>query len=208
MKRILAVLLIAALAYGGYLLSRQRSYTAEEMGIQTYTSSVDADGDGIDDQTDILENAKAYVEGRPKYKSKYYGTGYPDDEYGTCVDVVGYALRNAGYDLMNLVSEDIAENPDDYDIEYPDANIDFRRTPNLDVYFRHTAISLTTDVTKTEEWMPGDIVMFSGHIGIISDRYNSKGIPFVIHHSNPAQIFYIEDILEKRNDIIGHYRIS
>ena len=31
---------------------------------------------------------------------------------------------------------------------------------------------------------------------------------FVIHHANPYQIYYEEDILEHRDDIIGHYRIS
>ena len=46
------------------------------------------------------------------------------------------------------------------------------------------------------------------HIGIISDKRNRKGIPFVIHHANPYQRYYEEDILEYRNDIVGHYRIS
>ena len=54
----------------------------------------------------------------------------------------------------------------------------------------------------------GDIVVFKKHIGIISDKRNRKGICFVIHHANPYQIYYEEDILEHRDDIIGHYRIS
>ena len=33
-------------------------------------------------QTDILNNANNYIKTNPKYKSKYYNTGYPDDEYG------------------------------------------------------------------------------------------------------------------------------
>ena len=45
---------------------------------------MDADGDGVDDQTDVLDNALAYVDTRPKYKSRYYQTGYPDDGYGVC----------------------------------------------------------------------------------------------------------------------------
>ena len=52
------------------------------------------------------------------------------------------------------------------------------------------------------------ITMFKKHIGIISDKRNRKGICFVIHHANPYQIYYEEDILEHRDDIIGHYRIS
>ena len=54
----------------------------------------------------------------------------------------------------------------------------------------------------------GDIVIFKKHIGIVSNYRNKKGITFVIHHAYPHQLYYEEDILEKRNDIIGHYRIS
>lgn len=52
-----------------------------------------------------------YVETKPKYKSKYYANGYPDDDYRVCIDIVAFALRNAGYDLMELEQKDIAENP-------------------------------------------------------------------------------------------------
>jgi uncharacterized protein YijF (DUF1287 family) len=76
------------------------------------------------------------------------------------------------------------------------------------VYFKHTAISLTTDIDKIEEWQGGDIVVFKKHIGIVSDKRNDKGISLVIHHNSPFQASYEEDILEKRNDIVGHYRIS
>jgi len=36
---------------------------------------IDKDNDGIDDQTDILNNANNYIKTNPKYKSKYYNTG-------------------------------------------------------------------------------------------------------------------------------------
>ena len=73
---------------------------------------------------------------------------------------------------------------------------------------RNTIVSATTDINEIEEWQGGDIVVFKKHIGIISDKRNRKGICFVIHHANPYQIYYEEDILEHRDDIIGHYRIS
>ena len=66
---------------------------------------------------------------------------------------------------------------------------------NLKVYFKSTSIELTTDVYDIEEWQGGDIVVFKKHIGIISDKRNKSGIPFVIHHANPYQIRYEEDIL-------------
>lgn len=171
-------------------------------------SSVDYDGDGIDDQTDILQGALKYIRTLPQYKSKYYVTGYPDDGYGVCTDVVAFALLDAGYNLMELVQEDIALHPDDYDIEEPDANIDFRRVRNLKVYFSHTAIELTTDIYDIEEWQGGDIVIFEGHIGIVSDRRNKNGVPYVIHHNSPTQSAYEQDILEERDDLVAHYRIS
>ena len=66
----------------------------------------------MDDQLDILNGALAYVSTHPKYKSRYYETGYPDDGYGVCTDVVAYALKNAGYDLQTLVDADIREHPE------------------------------------------------------------------------------------------------
>lgn len=49
--------------------------------------------------------------------------------------VVAFGLKAAGYDLMELVAKDIEENPDDYNIEKPDKNIDLRRVRNLKVFF-------------------------------------------------------------------------
>ena len=132
----------------------------------------------------------------------------PNDGYGVCTDVVAFALKDAGYDLMTLVNEDIEANKKLYDIETIDKNIDFRRVRNLKVYFDRNAISLTTDINQIEEWLGGDIVVFKNHIGIVSDHRNKKGINFVIHHVNPYQKYYEEDILEYRHDIVGHYRMS
>lgn len=171
-------------------------------------SSIDMDKDDIDDQTDILQGVREYIATHPKYKSKYYKTGYSNDEYGVCTDVVSIGLMNAGYDLMALVNKDIIANPDDYDIEEPDIKIDFRRVKNLKVYFKHTAIELTTDINDIKEWQGGDIVIFEKHIGVVSDKRNDNGVAYVIHHYSPYQVSYEEGILENRNDIVGHYRIS
>ena len=198
----------------GYLFARYQHTSPKRLPdrygaeIPQVHSSVDKDNDGIDDQTDILQGALDYVESRPKYKSKYYRTGYPNDGYGVCTDVVAFALKNAGYDLMTLVQQDIEANPADYDIEEADQNIDFRRVKNLRVYFSHSAISLTTDISEIEEWQGGDIVVFKNHIGIVSDRRNENGVPYVIHHNDPWHRTYEEDILEDREDIVGHYRVA
>ncbi|MBR2044881.1 MAG: DUF1287 domain-containing protein [Agathobacter sp.] len=201
------VLVVIGVLYKCNVIPHQYYYNSH-FGIETYKSQADKDGDGIDDQTDILNGVRAYIKTEPKYKSAYYATGYPDDEYGVCTDVVAQGFLSAGYDLMELVNADILANPQDYDIEKPDVLIDFRRVRNLYVYFQHTAISLTTDVSEIEEWQGGDIVVFKNHIGIVSDKRNSNGVAFVIHHGSPTQVGYEQDILEGRDDIIGHFRIN
>ena len=207
---IIALIVILATSYLLYALNiiPHQKYTNEDFNIPTYISKVDKDNDGIDDQTDILNNVKNYLKTKPKYKSKYYGTGYPDDEYGVCTDVIAFGLKDAGYDLMELVFEDIKNNRDLYNIPVIDKNIDFRRVNNLNIYLKRHAISLTTDIKEISEFQGGDIIVFKKHIGIISDSRNYKGIPFLLHLASPNQLFYEEDILEHRNDIVGHYRIS
>ena len=209
-----AVISALIICTGGYAAWRYQRTSPERLpdkyegNISQLHSRVDADGDGLDDQVDILQSALAYTSTEPKYQSQYYSTGYPNDGYGVCTDVVASALRGAGYDLMALVDNDIVSNPDDYDITEPDVNIDFRRVKNLQVYFEHNATSLTTDISQIEQWQGGDTVVFNNHIGIVSDRRNATGVPYVIHHNSPWQKTYEEDILETRNDIVGHYRIG
>lgn len=206
----MTIVLLVIIIYSLYVLNviPHSRYNANDFEIEIYKSKIDFDNDGIDDQTDILNSVKEYIKTKPKYKSKYYSNGYPDDQYGVCTDVVINGLLGAGYDLMKLVNEDIKAHKEMYSIENIDINIDFRRVKNLKIYFDNNALSLTTDTTKIDEWQGGDIVVFKKHIGIISDNRNHKGIPFVIHHYSKFQITYEEDILENRNDIVGHYRIN
>ena len=205
---LLTVIIIVVLILYRYNYIPHKKYTNDYFNIETYKSKIDKDKDGIDDQTDILNNTKEYIKTKPIYKSKYYETGYSNDEYGVCTDVVGIALKNAGYDLMELVNEDIKNNKEKYDIEVIDKNIDFRRVKNLKIFFKNNAINLSTDINKIEEWQGGDIIIFKNHIGIVSDKRNKKGIPFIIHNQSPYQSNYEEDILEIRKDIVGHYRMS
>ncbi len=212
---ILLLVLLGAAVVTGLILSRFFKHTSAARPSDRYAgeiaqlySSVDRDGDGLDDQSDILEGALAYVATCPVYESKYYAGGYPDDGCGVCTDVVAAALKAAGYDLRSLVAEDVAAAPEAYQIETPDANIDYRRVRNLKVYFVRHAVNLTLDLSDLSAWQGGDVVIFQNHIGIISDRRNKAGVPYVIHHNDAFQFRYEEDILESRKDIVGHYRVS
>lgn len=204
---LLTILISTTYALYVYNYLPHRKYTNADFNIETYKSSVDADNDGIDDQTDILNNVRTYIATKPKYKSKYYDTGYPNDNYGVCTDVVAFGLKGAGYDLQELVDQDIRENRSKYNIKTVDKNIDFRRVRNLKIYFDNYTISLSTSLDDISDWQGGDIVIFPSHIGIVSDKRNKDGIPFLIHHANPYQRYYEEDVL-KMYKIEGHYRIS
>ena len=209
---ILSFVIVCGIIFNILFLHNGTMYSNRDFSIEDYTSTVDKDGDGIDDQTDILLSTREYLATNPQYKSEYYENGYPNGKYGVCTDVVGFALKNAGYDLMTLLYDDVNAHPDDYDIEEPDKNIDFRRVKNLIVYFRHTAISLTGNIEEIAQWQGGDIIVFSDHIGIVSNHRNKKGQPFVIHHAYPNQPSYEEDLFGRPinfyGEIRGHFRIS
>lgn len=219
MKRILRitllviclVIIIVFLGFKIYTgkIGNKVKYDSSHFGITTYHSSIDKDNDGVDDQTDILNSVRSYIATKPKYDSKYYAGGYPDDGYGVCTDVVAFGFLGAGYDLRELVNEDIKNNPEKYNIKVRDKNIDYRRVRNLLTYLEGNSINLTTDIKNIDEWQGGDIVVFSTHIGIVSDKRNKKGIPYIIHHERPYQEEYEEDILgSRKNDIKGHFRVS
>lgn len=179
------------------------------MDITPFASSHDEDGDGMNDQADVLASAEAYIATEPKYKSAYYAeTGYPDDGFGVCTDVTAQALRGAGYDLMALLDADVRANPEAYGIDEPDAAIDFRRVRNQKVFFDRHAVSLTCDTSDPAQWHGGDIVVYDKHVGIASERRNERGLPYLIHHYSPLQGSYEEDALESWGPIVGHYRIS
>src|SRR5574344_1026219 len=126
---LISIIFIIVLAFILYMFNiiPHLKYNSDKFNIKVYTSKIDFDNDGIDDQTDILNSVKEYIKTKPKYKSKYYNTGYSNDEYGVCTDVVANGLLGAGYDLMKLVNEDIKAHKEMYSIENIDINIDFRR---------------------------------------------------------------------------------
>ena len=154
--------------------------------------------------------ARQEAENHPAYDPGYFAGGYPPEDRGVCTDVVWRAFQNAGYDLKALIDADIAENTGLYPRVQgtPDPNIDFRRVPNLRVFFERYAESLTIDPYEIAEWQPGDIVTFEGsHIGIISDKRNRDGIPYLIHNSGQPK--REEDALlrcHRNHPISGHFR--
>ena len=187
------------------LLRGHEAYYLVRFGVRTIHSISDLDHDFIDDYTDMVLGARAYIRTKPLYDSGYYGGGYPPDGSGVCADVIWQAFKAAGYDFKAMIDQDIAQNPKAYPLpnSRPDPNIDFRRVVNLKVFFERHGQSLTTDITQIDQWQPGDLVFYEGHVAIVSTRRNSSGIPYIIHHTGHGA--FEEDAITYK-PITGHYR--
>ncbi|SUY46817.1 Uncharacterized protein conserved in bacteria [Clostridium putrefaciens] len=219
-KRLLIFMEIIAILVVGYVtlsywnLIPEKVYKAKDFSIEIIKSQNDYNDNGIDDYTDILLGARKDALNKPVYKSVYYDGGYPPEKEGVCSDVIWRAFENAGYSLKDMVDEDINNNLLMYQRVGGKAekNIDFRRVPNLKVYFDNNAVSYSLDPYEVSQWQPGDIVIFGedySHIAIVSDKRNSEGVSYIIH--NAAQPKREEDALisySKSLSITGHYRFE
>lgn len=188
---------------------------AQAVRITQITCPIDKDGDGVDDLRDIVAGAKEEVKRKPKYHSAYYQGGDPPATEGVCTDVVWRAFRDAGYNLKELADKDIRENLSQYPrvAGTPDPNIDFRRVPNLLVFFRRNGLELTKeirpgDVDNLYLWQAGDIVTFdypNEHIAIISDKRRPDGVPYLLHNAGPTAS-ETDQLLSWPSSITGHFR--
>ncbi len=207
----LALSMAFGLSTGPLTLVQNTQSTLDPQPVLALISSIDKDNDGIDDYTDIMLGARADALNMPVYDDRYWAGGYPPDDIGVCADTIWRALMAAGYNLKDLIDEDIRNHPEAYPrISKPDPNIDFRRTRNLKIFFdRHLEI-LTTNIYEIDQWQAGDIVIMYPdyhHTGIISDQRNMLGIPYLIH--NTGQGDREEDIMMYANyhaTITAHYR--
>lgn len=160
-------------------------------------------------QKSLLEGARSCLGDR--YDAAYYTGGPPPKGRGACTEVLYYAFLRIGIDLQDRVDHDIISYPRLYP-SVRDRNIDYRWCPNLVVWFKGYARSLTRRATgkSLNEWQPGDVVFWSwsadhvaDHCGIISDRNNSKGVPLVIHNIGPR---CAEDDVLRNWEVVGHFR--
>jgi uncharacterized protein len=184
-----------------------RSYKAEHFGIKETVSTFDYNKDGLSDTQNLVLGGREGAYSLLEYVDKYYWNSYPPEGEGVCTDVIWMAYKEAGYTLRRMVNKDIAENTAAYwRITTPDTAIDFRRVNNLYIYLRRKAIELTPDLSQVEQWQPGDIVVFWGsHIGIVSDKRDRFGVPFMIHHGGGLNR---EESAMHRQPILGHFRFD
>ena len=150
----------------------------------------------------------------PSYVTLSYPGGDVAQESGVCTDVVIRAMRLLGLDLQKAVHEDMKRNFSAYPsrkiwgLKRPDKNIDHRRVPNLQTYFKRRGWSVAI-TQNPADYLPGDIVtcMLMGdsipHMMIVSDRKNEEGVPLVIHNIGGGT--QEEDELFSFT-LTGHYR--
>ena len=208
---ILILFILLILNY--FNIPKKKTYTSSYFNIEEVKSDIDYDNDGIDDYTDIVLSALEYGKKRPNYKSKYYLGGYPPLSEGVCTDLIWRSLKGAGYDLKSMIDSDISENLSSYvRTTNPDPNIDFRRVYNLHVFFENNYLKLTNDVSLISEFQPGDILIFNNdtHIGIVSNKRNKKGYPYIIHHvpSLRNKLNNLEEDVLLKYNVVGHYRFN
>lgn len=168
----------------------------------------------------LVEAAEERTKRAVKYDGKYLPIPYPNgdvpDNIGVCTDLIIRSYRRLGFDLQRLVHEDIKAHFELYPSKRiwgllkPDTNIDHRRVPNLQAFFkRHGEVLPISD--DPSQYQPGDIVtwMLPGnlpHIGLLSAELASgTNIPLVIHNIGRGPV--AENMLFSFK-ITGHYKYN
>lgn len=165
----------------------------------------------------LVAAARAQIGVTILYDASYQRIAYPGGDVpadrGVCTDVVIRAYRHIGIDLQERVHKDMHAawsaypHPAKWGLKSTDTNIDHRRVPNLDAFFRRHGTSITPS-DRAADFRSGDIVVWQlpvglPHIGIVSDRVSPRGTPLVIH--NIASGVKMDDVLFAFR-ITGHYR--
>ncbi|MFO1351625.1 MAG: DUF1287 domain-containing protein [Gammaproteobacteria bacterium] len=157
---------------------------------------------------------------RPQHAVRYDGAyrviAYPGGDVpadmGVCTDEIIRIYRAVGIDLQQQVHEDMrahfSQYPRRWGLSRPDPNIDHRRVPNLQVFFRRHGETLATTDQGTD-YHPGDLVTWVlpgnlPHIGIVTDRRSADSLrPLIIHNIGLGP--KLEDMLFQY-PITGHFR--
>ena len=163
----------------------------------------------------LVSAAVAQTAARVTYDGSYRRIGYPGGDVpasvGVCTDVVIRAYRGVGIDLQVKVHEDMSAAfhayPQFWRMAGPDSNIDHRRVPNLQAFFRRqgTELRVTEDpraysAGELVTWMlPGNLP----HIGIVTGQKAASGTPMIVHNIGRGP--EVEDMLFAY-PITGHFR--
>lgn len=171
-----------------------------------------------DSLSDLVEAAKERTTHTVIYDGSYIKIAYPNGDVpssiGVCTDVIIRSYRKLGVDLQVLVHEDMRDNFSLYPsnriwgLSKPDRNIDHRRVPNLQIFFKRHGQSLPLS-DEGLAYKAGDIVTWMlprnlPHIGIVTNDLSPDGErPLIVHNIGSGPV--LEDMLFDFK-ITGHFR--
>lgn len=97
--------------------------------------------------------------------------------------------------------------PRQWGLSKTDKNIDHRRVPNLQTFFKRRGASLPTTL-KPEDYRPGDLITCTvagklPHIAMVVPSPTGKGAPWIVHNIGGGP--QMEDRLFEF-PLTGHYR--
>jgi hypothetical protein len=167
----------------------------------------------------LIAAGEAQIGETVSYDPAYVKIGYPGGDVprdrGVCTDVVIRAYRDGlGVDLQKLVHEDMKRNfaayPAHWGLKQADANIDHRRVPNLETFFKSKGAALPV-TQEAADYQPGDLVSMRlggrlPHIVIVSARANEERTRALCIHNIGAGT-RLEDVLFAF-DLSGHFRLA
>lgn len=119
----------------------------------------------------------------------YPGGDVPSDT-GVCTDEVIRSYRALGFDLQKLVHEDMKRNfsayPKHWGLPKPDTNIDHRRVPNLQTFFKRKGASLPI-TQNAADYRPGDLITCTvagklPHIALVVPAPDGGETPWIVHN--------------------------
>lgn len=150
-------------------------------------------------------------------------SGYPSNNIWISTDIISMILNDNGFDLMELMYEDMTEHKEDYPMDIKGRKeaikyIDFRDVFFQEQFFKRHALELPTDYTIDDPnnailWQPGDILYFQFDPenpykdlgGFVSSRKNEEGVPLIIMISAELGSISETDMLLAYT-IVGHFR--
>jgi uncharacterized protein YijF (DUF1287 family) len=150
-----------------------------------------------------------------RYDGAYVKIAYPGGDVpadtGVCTDEVIRAYRVLGIDLQKLVHEDMKRGfssyPKQWGLPGPDTNIDHRRVPNLQTFFKRHGAALSV-TQNPADYRPGDLITCTvagrlPHIALVVPAPDGGLRPWIVHNigSGPQ----LEDRLFEF-PLTGHYR--
>lgn len=158
-----------------------------------------------------LDRTRHTVRYEPAYLKLAYPGGDVPADTGVCTDEVVRAYRSLGHDLQKLVHEDMkrafSAYPKNWGLSRPDPNIDHRRVPNLQTFFKRKGAALpATD--KPKDYLPGDLMtcLVAGklpHIALVVPAPDGGERPWIVHNIGGGP--QLEDRLFEF-PLTGHYR--